>query len=174
MVDIISRFFPIFYQIISIKFILSFFIIFFEISLSQINFFYQSSPLVLYIFLFFWIVELGMLPYWVYFIIGLFFDFLNGNNLGFITLSTLITLGVLSFLNINAIALSYFKKLIVFSLMLLMFQTIMALLFFLMFFTFPNIVDLLSQTIFTIIVYPILMFSFKPIKNLINFVSNQS
>ena len=173
MIDIISRFFPIFYQIISIKLILSFFIIFFEISLSQINFFYQATPLILYIFLFFWIVELGMLPYWVYFIIGLFFDFLNGYNLGFITLSILITLGFFSFLNINAIALSYFKKFLVFSFMLLVFQAILVLMFFLMFFTFPNIIDLTFQTIFTIIVYPILMFSFKPIKNLISFVSNQ-
>ena len=173
MIDIISRVFPIFYQIISIKFILSFFIIFFEISLSQINFFYQATPLILYIFLFFWIVELGMLPYWVYFIIGLFFDFLNGYNLGFITLSILITLGFLSFMNINAISLSYFKKFLVFSLMLLVFQTILALMFFLMFFTFPNIIELTFQTILTIIVYPILMFSFKPIKNLISFVSNQ-
>ena len=173
MIDIISRFFPIFYQIISIKLILSFFIIFFEISLSQINFFYQTTPLILYIFLFFWIVELGMLPYWVYFMIGLFFDFLNGYNLGFITLSTLITLGFFSYLNINAIALSYFKKFLVFSFMLLVFQAIMVLMFFMMFFTFPNIIDLTFQTIFTIIVYPILMFSFKPIKNLIYFVSNQ-
>ena len=173
MIDIISRFFPIFYQIISIKLILSFFIIFFEISLSQINFFYQATPLILYIFLFFWIVELGMLPYWVYFIIGLFFDFLNGYNLGFITLSILITLGFFSFLNINAIALSYFKKFLVFSFMLLVFQAILVLMFFLMFFTFPNIIDLTFQTIFTIIVYPILMFSFKPIKILISFVSNQ-
>ena len=173
MIDIISRVFPISYQIISIKFIIAFFIIFFEISLSQINFFYQATPLILNIFLFFWIVELGMLSYWVYFIIGLFFDFLNGYNLGFITLSTLITLGFLSFMNINAIALSYFKKILVFSFMILVFQTIMALMFFLMFFTFPNIIDLTFQTIFTIIVYPILMFSFKPIKNLISFVSNQ-
>lgn len=173
MIDIISRVFPIFYQIISIKFILSFFIIFFEISLSQINFFYQASPLVLYIFLFFWITEIGILPYWVYFIIGLFFDFLNGVNLGFITLSTLVTLGFLNFLNLNIIVLSYFKKFLVFTLILLMFQTIMALMFFMMFFTFPNIIDLTFQTIFTIIVYPILMFSFKPIKNLISFVSNQ-
>ena len=173
MIDIISRVFPISYQIISIKFILAFFIIFFEISLSQINFFYQATPLILFIFLFFWIVELGMLPYWVYFIIGLFFDFLNGYNLGFITLSILITLGFLSFMNINVIALSYFKKFLVFSLMLLVFQTIMALMFFLMFFTFPNIIDLTFQTIFTIIVYPIIMFSLKPIKNLISFVSNQ-
>ena len=173
MIDIISRVFPISYQIISIKFIFAFFIIFFEISLSQINFFYQATPLILYIFLFFWIVELGMLPYWVYFIIGLFFDFLNGYNLGFITLSILITLGFFSFLNINAIALSYFKKFLVFSFMLLLFQAIMVLMFFLMFFTFPNIIDLTFQTIFTIIVYPILMFSFKPIKNLISFVSNQ-
>ena len=173
MIDIISRVFPISYQIISIKFILAFFIIFFEISLSQINFFYQASPLILNIFLFFWIVELGMLPYWVYFTIGLFFDFLNGYNLGFITLSTLITLGLLSYLNINAFALSYFKKILVFSIMVLVFQTIMALMFFLMFFTFPNIIELTFQTILTIIVYPILMFSFKPIKNLISFVSNQ-
>ena len=173
MIDIISRVFPISYQIISIKFIIAFFIIFFEISLSQINFFYQATPLILYIFIFFWIVELGMLPYWVYFIIGLFFDFLNGYNLGFITLSTLITLGLLSYLNINAFALSYFKKILVFSIMVLVFQTIMALMFFLMFFTFPNIIELTFQTILTIIVYPILMFSFKPIKNLISFVSNQ-
>jgi len=173
MIDIISRVFPISYQIISIKFIFAFFIIFFEISLSQINFFYQATPLILYIFIFFWIVELGMLPYWVYFIIGLFFDFLNGYNLGFITLSTLITLGLLSYLNINAFALSYFKKILVFSIMVLVFQTIMALMFFLMFFTFPNIIELTFQTILTIIVYPILMFSFKPIKNLISFVSNQ-
>ena len=110
MIDIISRVFPISYQIISIKFILAFFIIFFEISLSQINFFYQATPLILFIFLFFWFVEIGILPYWVYFIIGLFFDFLNGYNLGFITLSTLVALGILSFLNINAIPLSYFKK----------------------------------------------------------------
>ena len=173
MIDIISRVFPISYQIISIKFIIAFFIIFFEISLSQINFFYQATPLILNIFLFFWIVELGMLSYWVYFIIGLFFDFLNGYNLGFITLSTLITLGLLSYLNINAFALSYFKKILVFSIMVLVFQTIMALMFFLMFFTFPNIIELTFQTILTIIVYPILMFSFKPIKNLISFVSNQ-
>ena len=173
MIDIISRVFPISYQIISIKFILAFFIIFFEISLSQINFFYQATPLILYIFIFFWIVELGMLPYWVYFTIGLFFDFLNGYNLGFITLSTLITLGFLSFININTIALSYFKKFLVFSFMLLVFQAIMVSMFFIMFFTFPNIIDLTFQTIFTIIFYPILMFSFKPIKNLINFVSNQ-
>ena len=173
MIDIISRVFPISYQIISIKFILAFFIIFFEISLSQINFFYQATPLILFIFIFFWIVEIGMLPYWVYFIIGLFFDFLNGYNLGFITLSTLVSLGILSFLNINTIELNYFKKILVFSLMILVFQTIMVLMFFLMFFTFPNIIDLTFQTIFTIIVYPILMFSFKPIKNLISFVSNQ-
>ena len=173
MIDIISRVFPISYQIISIKFIFAFFIIFFEISLSQINIFYQATPLILFIFIFFWIVELGMLPYWVYFIIGLFFDFLNGYNLGFITLSTLVALGIFSFLNINTIELNYFKKILVFSLMILVFQTIMALMFFLMFFTFPNIMDLTFQTIFTIIVYPILMFSFKPIKNLISFVSNQ-
>ena len=173
MIDIISRVFPISYQIISIKFILAVFIIFFEISLSQINFFYQATPLILFIFLFFWIVELGMLPYWVYFTIGLFFDFLNGYNLGFITLSTLITLGFLNFMNINAISLSYFKKILFFSFMILVFQTIMTLMFFLMYFTFPNIIDLTFQTIFTIIVYPILMFSFKPIKILISFVSNQ-
>ena len=51
MLDIIGRAFPSKYQIISIKLILSLFIIVFEISLSQIHFLYQKTPYILYTFI---------------------------------------------------------------------------------------------------------------------------
>ena len=98
MLDIISRAFLSKYQILLIKLILSIFIILFEISLSQIPFFYQKTPYILYTFIYFWFSEIGILSYWGYFLIGLFYDLIFGNNLGLSTICLLLIAPILTFI----------------------------------------------------------------------------
>ena len=96
MLDNIGRAFPSKYQIIFIKLILSILIIIFEISLSQIHFLYQKTPYILYSFIYFWFLEIGLMSYWVYFFIGLFYDLILGNNLGLSTISILLLVPILT------------------------------------------------------------------------------
>ena len=96
MLDIIGRTFPSKYQIIFIKLILSIFIVVFEISLSQIHFLYQKTPYILYTFIYFWFLEIGLMSYWVYFFIGLLYDLIFGNNLGLSTICILLLVPILT------------------------------------------------------------------------------
>ena len=96
MLDIIGRAFPSKYQIIFIKLILSILIIIFEISLSQIHFLYQKTPYILYTFIYFWFLEIGLMSYWVYFFIGLLYDLIFGNNLGLSTICILLLVPILT------------------------------------------------------------------------------
>ena len=96
MLDIIGSAFSSKYQILLIKLILSIFIILFEISFSQIPFFYQKTPYIFYAFIYFWFSEIGILSYWVYFFIGLFYDLIFGNNLGLSTISLLLIAPILT------------------------------------------------------------------------------
>jgi len=171
--EIVSRYFTTSFQTILIKFILTLFIIFFELSLSQIDFFYYNSPLIFFTFIFFWIIEIGFLPFWIYFLIFLIFDLICMNHIGFFTFPMLCIVLFLSFINLEQIKSSYLRKLMVFASLLLVFQTIQMLIFFILFFNFPALENIVFQYIFTMMFYPIVMFFLKPIKNLINLMSIQ-
>ena len=164
----IVRFFPFPFQGIFIQLFLSCVIIFFEISLSKIYFLYEISPLFLFIFIYFWIVEINFSPYWVYFVIGLFCDLFFSSILGLISFSLLISVGLLRFVNAPLICTNFSRKLLIFTIFLLLLQSIQLLLFFIIYFQIPNFEKFLFQILVTIMLYPILNFCFNPIKLFIN------
>ena len=164
----IVRFLPFPFQAILIQLFLSCVIIFFEISLSKIYFLYEISPLFLFIFIYFWIVEINFSPYWVYFVIGLFCDLFFSSILGLISFSLLISVGLLRFVNAPLICTNFSRKLLIFTIFLLILQSIQLLLFFIIYFQIPNFEKFLFQILVTIMLYPILNFCFNPIKLFIN------
>ena len=164
----IVRFLPFPFQAILIQLFLSCVIIFFEISLSKIYFLYEISPLFLFIFIYFWIVEINFSPYWVYFVIGLFCDLFFSSILGLISFSLLISVGLLRFVNAPLICTNFSRKLLIFTVFLLILQSIQLLLFFIIYFQIPNFEKFLFQILVTIMLYPILNFCFNPIKLFIN------
>ena len=171
--EIVSRYFTTSFQTILIKLILTLFIIFFELSLSQIDFFHYNSPLIFFTFIFFWIVEIGLLPFWTYFLICLVYDLICMNHLGLFTFPMICIIFLLNFINLEQINSSYLRKLIIFASLLLLLLTIQVLIFFMLYFTFPSLETIALQYIFTIMFYPIIMFFLRPIKNLINLISVQ-
>ena len=164
----IVRFLPFPFQAILIQLFLSCVIIFFEISLSKIYFLYEISPLFLFIFIYFWIVEINFSPYWVYFVIGLFCDLFFSSILGLISFSLLMGVGLLRLVNAPLICTNFSRKLLIFTIFLLILQSIQLLLFFIIYFQIPNFEKFLFQILVTIMLYPILNFCFNPIKLLIN------
>ena len=171
--EIVSRYFTTSFQTILIKLILTLFIIFFELSLSQIDLFYYNTPLIFFTFIFFWIVEISLLPFWLYFFICLTFDLIIMNHIGFFTFSILCIVLLLNFINLEKIKISYLRKLILFASFLLIFQITQILIFFILYFTFPALENIFFQYLFTVLFYPIIMFFLQPIKNLINLISVQ-
>ena len=121
MLDIIGRAFPSKYQIISIKLILSLFIIVFEISLSQIHFLYQKTPYILYTFIYFWFLEIGLMSYWIYFFIGLFYDLIFGNNLGLSTICILLLVPILTLTHPHVKNFDYTKRFLSFTIFMTFF-----------------------------------------------------
>ena len=115
MLDIIGRAFPSKYQIIFIKLILSILIIIFEISLSQIHFLYQKTPYILYTFIYFWFLEIGLMSYWIYFFIGLFYDLIFGNNLGLSTICILLLVPILTLTHPHVKNFDYTKRFLSFT-----------------------------------------------------------
>ena len=164
----IVRFLPFPFQAILIQLFLSCVVIFFEISLSRMYFLYEMSPLFLFIFIYFWIIEINFSPYWVYFVIGLFCDLFFSSILGLISFSLLISVGLLRFVNAPLICTNFSRKLLIFILFLLILQSIQLLLFFIIYFQIPNFEKFLFQILVTIMLYPILNFCFNPIKLFIN------
>ena len=164
----IVRFLPFPFQAILIQLFLSCVIIFFEISLSKIYFLYEISPLFLFIFIYFWIIEINFSPYWVYFVIGLFCDLFFSSILGLISFSLLISVGLLRFVNAPLICTNFSRKLLIFTIFLLLLQSIQLLLFFIIYFQIPNFEKFFFQILVTIMLYPILNFCFNPIKLFIN------
>ena len=164
----IIRFFPFRYQTILFQLILSCLILFFEISLSKIYFFYEISPLILFIFIYYWIVEINLSPYWFYFVIGLFCDLFFSPILGLISFSLLISVGLLRFVNAPLICTNFSRKLLIFTIFLFILQSIQLLLFVIIYLKFPNFEKVFFQMLLTIILYPLLNFCFNPIKIFIN------
>ena len=164
----IIRFFPFHYQAILIHLILSCLMIIVEISLSKIYFLYEISPLFLFIFIYFWIIEINFSPYWVYFVIGLFCDLFFSSVLGLIPFSLLISVGLLRFVNAPLICTNFSRKLLVFTIFLFILQSIQMFLFFIIYFQFPDFGKVFFQILVTIILYPLLNFCFNPIKLSIN------
>jgi len=169
----IIRFFPFLYQTILFQLILSCLMIFFEISLSKIYFLYEISPLILFFFIYFWIIEINFSPYWVYFVIGLFCDLFFSSILGLISFSLLISVGLLRFVNAPLICTNFSRKLIIFTIFLFILQSIQLLLFFIIYFQFPDFGKVFFQILVTIILYPLLNFCFNPIKLFINNILSQ-
>ena len=164
----IVRFLPFPFQAILIQLFLSCVIIFFEISLSKMYFLYEMSPLFLFIFIYFWIIEINFSPYWVYFVIGLFYDLFFSSILGLISFSLLISVGLLRFVNAPLICTNFSRKLLIFTVFLLILQSIQLLLFFIIYFQIPDFEKFFFQILVTIMLYPILNFCFNPIKLFIN------
>ncbi len=169
----IIRFFPFHYQAILIKLLLSCLMIFFEISLSKIYFLYEISPLFLFIFIYFWIIEINFSPYWVYFVIGLFCDLFFSSNPGLIAFSLLISVGLLKFVNAPLICSNFSRKLLVFTIFIFILQSIQLFLFFIIYFQFPDFEKVFFQILVTIILYPTINFCFNPIKLFINNILSQ-
>ena len=170
MLDIIGRAFPSKYQIISIKLILSLFIIVFEISLSQIHFLYQKTPYILYTFIYFWFLEIGLMSYWVYFFIGLFYDLILGNNLGLSTISILLLVPILTLTHPHIKKFDYTKRFLSFAIFMTFLLSLKTTFFFILFFKMPEIEFIIFQILITLIFYPLLFLFFNPIKKLINII----
>ena len=164
----IIRFFPLSYQAILFQLVLSCLMIFFEISLSKIYFLYEISPLILFLFIYFWIIEINFSPYWVYFVIGLFCDIFFSSSLGLISFSLLISVGLLRFVNAPLVCTNFSRKLLIFTIFLFILESIQLLIFFIMYFKFPDLEKIFLQILLTIILYPLLNFCFNPIKLFIN------
>ena len=170
MLDIIGRAFPSKYQIISIKLILSLFIIIFEISLSQIHFLYQKTPYILYTFIYFWFLEIGLMSYWVYFFIGLFYDLIFGNNLGLSTISILLLVPILTLTHPHIKNFDYTKKFLSFAIFMTFLLSVKTTFFFILFFKMPEIEFIIFQIFITLIFYPLLFLFFSPVSKLINLI----
>ena len=170
MLDIIGRAFPSKYQIIFIKLILSIFIIIFEISLSQIHFLYQKTPYILYTFIYFWFLEIGLMSYWVYFFIGLLYDLIFGNNLGLSTICILLLVPILTLTLPRIKNFDYTKRFLSFTIFMILLLSLKATFFFILFFKMPEIEFIIFQILITLIFYPLLFLFFSPIKKLINII----
>ena len=170
MLDIIGRAFPSKYQIISIKLILSLFIIVFEISLSQIHFLYQKTPYILYSFIYFWFLEIGLMSYWVYFFIGLFYDLIFGNNLGLSTISILLLVPILTLTHPHIKNFDYTKRFLSFAIFMTFLLSLKTTFFFILFFKMPEIEFIIFQILITLIFYPLLFLFFSPVSKLITLI----
>ena len=170
MLDNIGRAFPSKYQIIFIKLILSIFIIIFEISLSQIHFLYQKTPYILYTFIYFWFLEIGLMSYWVYFFIGLFYDLIFGNNLGLSTICILLLVPILILTYPHIKNFDYTKRFLSFAIFMTLLLSLKTTFFFILFFKIPEIEFIIFQILITLIFYPLLFLFFSPIKKLINII----
>ena len=170
MLDIIGRAFPSKYQIISIKLILSLFIIVFEISLSQIHFLYQKTPYILYTFIYFWFLEIGLMSYWVYFFIGLFYDLIFGNNLGLSTISILLLVPILTLTHPYIKNFDYTKRFLSFAIFMTFLLSLKTTFFFMLFLKMPEIEFIIFQIFITLIFYPLFFLFFNPVSKLINLI----
>ena len=174
MLDNIGRAFPSKYQLIFIKLILSILIIIFEISLSQIHFLYQKTPYILYTFIYFWFLEIGLMSYWVYFFIGLFYDLIFGNNLGLSTISILLLVPILTLSHPHIKNFDYTKRFLSFAIFMTFLLSIKTTFFFILFFKIPEIEFIIFQILITLIFYPLLFLFFSPVSKLINLVVRES
>ncbi len=170
MLDLIGRAFPSKYQIIFIKLILSIFIIIFEISLSQIHFLYQKTPYILYTFIYFWFLEIGLMSYWVYFFIGIFYDLIFGNNLGLSTISILLLVPILTLTHPYIKNFDYTKRFLSFAIFMTFLLSLKTTFFFILFFKMPEIEFIIFQILITLIFYPLLFLFFSPTSKLINLI----
>ena len=170
MLDIIGRAFPSKYQIIFIKLILSIFIIIFEISLSQIHFLYQKTPYILYTFIYFWFLEIGLMSYWVYFFIGLFYDLIFGSNLGLSTISILLLVPILTLTHPYIKNFDYTKRFLSFAIFMTFLLSLKTTFFFILFFKMPEIEFIIFQILITLIFYPLLFLFFSPVGKLITLI----
>ena len=170
MLDIIGRAFPSKYQIIFVKLVLSMFIIVFEISLSQIHFLYQKTPYILYTFIYFWFLEIGLMSYWVYFFIGLFYDLIFGNNLGLSTISILLLVPILTLTHPHIKNFDYTKRFLSFAIFMTFLLSLKTTFFFILFFKMPEIEFIIFQILITLIFYPLLFLFFSPVSKLITLI----
>ena len=170
MLDTIGRAFPSKYQIIFIKLILSILIIIFEISLSQIHFLYQKTPYILYTFIYFWFLEIGLMSYWVYFFIGLFYDLIFGNNLGLSTICILLLVPILTLTHPHVKNFDYTKRFLSFTIFMTLLLSLKTTFFFILFFKMPEIEFIIFQILITLIFYPLLFLFFSPASKLINLI----
>ena len=170
MLDIIGRAFPSKYQIIFIKLILSILIIIFEISLSQIHFLYQKTPYILYTFIYFWFLEIGLMSYWIYFFIGLFYDLIFGNNLGLSTICILLLVPILTLTYPYIKNFDYTKRFLSFAIFITFLLSLKTTFFFILFFKMPEIEFIIFQILITLIFYPLLFLFFNPVSKLINLI----
>ena len=170
MLDIIGRAFPSKYQIIFIKLILSLFIIVFEISLSQIHFLYQKTPYILYTFIYFWFLEIGLMSYWVYFFIGLFYDLIFGNNLGLSTISILLLVPILTLTHPHIKNFNYTKRFLSLAIFMTFLLSLKTTFFFILFLKMPEIEFIIFQILITLIFYPLLFLFFSPVSKLITLI----
>ena len=170
MLENIGRAFPSKYQIIFIKLILSILIIILEISLSQIHFLYQKTPYILYTFIFFWFLEIGLMSYWVYFFIGLFYDLIFGNNLGLSTICILLLIPLLTLTHPHIKNFDYTKRFLSFSIFMTFLLSLKTTFFFILFFKMPEIEFIIFQILITLIFYPLLFLFFSPASKLINLI----
>ena len=170
MLDIIGRALPSKYQIIFIKLILSIFIIVFEISLSQIHFLYQKTPYILYTFIYFWFLEIGLMSYWVYFFIGLLYDLIFGNNLGLSTICILLLVPILTLTHPHVKNFDYTKRFLSFTIFMTLLLSLKTTFFFILFFKIPEIEFIIFQILVTLIFYPLLFLFFSPVSKLINLI----
>ena len=171
MFDTIGRAFSSYYQIIFIKLIISAFIIFFELSLSQIYFFYQKTPYILYTFIFIWFSEIGLASYWVYFLISLFYDFIFDNNLGLSTICILLIMPILTLAKSNINNFDYTKSFLAFTVFITLLLILKISFFFMLFLNLPKIEIIIFQVLLTLIFYPLLLLCFRPISKLVNLIS---
>ena len=170
MLDIIGRAFPSKYQIIFIKLILSILIIIFEISLSQIHILYQKTPYILYTFIYFWFLEIGLMSYWVYFFIGLLYDLIFGNNLGLSTVCILLLVPILTLTHPHIKNFDYTKRFLSFTIFMTLLLSLKTTFFFILFFKMPEIEFIIFQIFITLIFYPLLFLFFSPVSKLINLI----
>ena len=171
MFDTIGRAFSSYYQIIFIKLIISAFIIFFELSLSQIYFFYQKTPYILYTFIFIWFSEIGLASYWVYFLISLFYDFIFDNNLGLSTICILLIMPILTLAKSNINNFDYTKSFLAFTVFITLLLILKISFFFMLFLNLPKIEIIIFQVLLTLIFYPLLLLCFRPVSKLANLIS---
>ena len=170
MLDNIGRAFPSKYQLIFIKLILSILIIIFEISLSQIHFLYQKTPYILYTFIYFWFLEIGLMSYWVYFFIGLFYDLIFGNNLGLSTICILLLVPILTLTHPHVKNFDYTKRFLSFTIFMTLLLSLKTTFFFILFFKMPEIEFIIFQILITLIFYPLLFLFFSPVSKLITLI----
>ena len=136
-----------------------------ESALTNLFFISEMPPSFLLMVIFYWIISLKInLSYWFIFFLGLTWDFLVGSIPGLMATSLLLSIGILKIINKKFTISSYVSNFFFFTLFLVIINLTKVILFVSLFFVFPLYEKIVLQICFSLILFPLILILFNPIK----------